>query len=70
MKMTLTIIQILVSVSLIGLILLQNSKGGLARGVSTGGYHTKRGAEQIIFNATIVLAVIFFLLAVSSVMIQ
>jgi protein translocase SecG subunit len=70
MKTTLTIIQILVSISLIGLILLQNSKGGLAQGVATGGYHTKRGAEQMIFATTIALSVIFFLLAVVSVMIQ
>lgn len=70
MKMTLTIIQIFVSASLIGLILLQNSKGGLAQGVSGGGYHTKRGAERVIFGTTVVLVVIFFLLSVGNLMVK
>jgi len=50
------------------LILLQNR--GQSLGASFGGdssfYRSKRGAEKIVFNATIVLAVVFVLSVVLS----
>ena len=63
--MILTYIQIAVSVLLIGAILLQQRGTGLSSTFGGGGmeYSTKRGAEKIIFYATIVLAILF--LAVS-----
>ncbi len=60
--MFLSIAQIIISVALIVLILLQERSSGLS-GVFGGGetqfYQTRRGLENIIFIATIVLAVIF-----------
>lgn len=63
--------QIIVSVLLIGVILLQQKGTGL--GASFGGsgqiYRSKRGLERILFWATIVLAVIFSLTAVANLII-
>ncbi len=64
----LSIVQILVSLALISLILLQSSKGGL--GSSFGGgemFRTKRGAEKLVFSSTIVCAVIFLITALLNV---
>ncbi|MDO8520814.1 MAG: preprotein translocase subunit SecG [bacterium] len=57
-------IQIVVSVLLVGLILLQRSGaelgGAFGGGDGSGGtLYTRRGFEQVLFIATIVLAVIF-----------
>ncbi|MEK7194983.1 MAG: preprotein translocase subunit SecG [Patescibacteria group bacterium] len=54
-------IQITSAVLLIITILLQQKGNGLGStfGGSGGEYSTKRGAERVIFGATIVLAVIF-----------
>ena len=57
-------IQIVLSILLIGGILLQQSEAGLGGAFGGGdgfssGHHTKRGGEKIIFNATIVVAIIF-----------
>lgn len=58
----LNIIQIASAVLMIGSILLQQREGGLSTVFGGGGAiaHTRRGVEQYIFNATIILAVIFF----------
>lgn len=64
---TLLIIEIVVSVILIALILIQSGDAGLA-GVWTGGgetFHAKRGVEKIVFVATIVSAVVFVGLALA-----
>ena len=59
-------IQIVLSILLIGRILLQQSIAGLGGAFGGGdgfssGHHTKRGAEKIIFNTTIVVAILFVL---------
>jgi preprotein translocase subunit SecG len=61
MKTTIYILQIVVGVLLITLILIQQKGSGLgmAFGGSSAIYRTKRGAEKIIFRATIVFAVLF-----------
>lgn len=68
MKNTLYILQIVISVLLIGAILIQQKGTGLGAGF--GGtstvYRTKRGAEKTIFYATIVLSVLFLLSAIVS----
>lgn len=64
MKTALLIIQLVISIVLIGLILLQNSKGGLTSGVSAETYRTKRGAEKIIFYATIASGIIFLIISI------
>jgi len=63
--------QIVVSLLLIGVVLLQQKGTGL--GASFGGsgqiYRSKRGLERILFWATIILAVIFSLTAVANLII-
>lgn len=56
------IAQLVVAVLLIAAILMQNRGTGLSGvfGGSSGVYRTKRGVEKALFNATIVLAVLFF----------
>jgi preprotein translocase subunit SecG len=71
MNIVFLIIHILVAVGLIGLILLQNSKGGLGGGLGSGEmYRSKRGAERIVFIATIVLAGIFFITSIINLLIR
>lgn len=71
MKMAILVLHILISVALIGVILLQSSKGGLGSAFGGGQmYRTKRGAEKLIFNATIVLAVLFLITSVVNVMLR
>ena len=62
----LDIVQILVSVLLIAVILLQQRGGGLS-GVFGGEgsvYATRRGIEKGIFIATIILAALFIIISV------
>jgi len=63
------IAQIVVAISLIISILLQNRGSGLsaAFGGNFGGYHTKRGMEKFLFYGSVILAVAFVVLAVVSV---
>ena len=55
--------QLIVSALLVVSILLQNRTSGLSVGGSSSGgvQTTKRGAEKVIFNASIVFAVLFVL---------
>lgn len=67
----LTILEIILAVFLIGLILLQSSKGGLGGGLGSGEvYRTKRGAEKLVFTATIVTAALFLFVAIWSVAVR
>jgi len=64
----LKISQIVVAVLLMTAILLQSRGAGLS-GVFGGGgsiYRTKRGIEKTLFISTIVLAVLFFAIAILS----
>ncbi|MFN8524947.1 MAG: preprotein translocase subunit SecG [Chloroflexota bacterium] len=65
----LNIVQILISVVLIGVVLLQTRGSGFSATFSsdTSIYRTRRGVERTLFNATIVLAVLFVLISVLSV---
>lgn len=70
MAHTLSIIQIVLSVLLIGGVLLQQSEAGLgsafgADGMSMGKY-TRRGFEKTLFRATILIAVLFGVSAFAS----
>lgn len=57
------IIQVVVSILLSILILAQNKEGGLSAFMGgMGGFQaTRRGAEKVIFNLTVILGVIFIL---------
>jgi len=59
----LLIVQIIIAILLVVVILLQVKGVGLGSTFGGGGefYKTKRGVEKVIFTATIVLAVLFFL---------
>lgn len=58
---TLSIIQIVLSLILIGLIIIQSKGTGLgtAFGGDMGFYGTKRGAEKMLFVFTIIISVLF-----------
>ena len=59
------IIQIIISVALIAAVLLQTKGAGLGGifGGQTAVYKSRRGVEKTLFNATIGLAVAFFVFA-------
>ena len=61
------IIQIVLSILLIVVILLQQRGSGLggAFGGDSSVYSTKRGVEKILHTATIVLAILFFAVSVT-----
>lgn len=65
--MIIPILQIIVSVALVTLIVLQQRGGGMSGlfgGDSGGVYQTRRGLEKIFFTGTIILAIVFVGLAV------
>lgn len=65
MKMALLGLHLLVSMTLITLILLQTSKGGLGSAFGGGAmYRTKRGAERVVFIATFVFSFLFLITSV------
>ncbi len=71
MKPVLLILQVVVSISLIGLILLQNSKGGLGSAFGGAeGFRTRRGAEKIVFTTTIVVAVLFLATSIANLLLR
>jgi protein translocase SecG subunit len=64
MKSLLPYVQIILSVLLVGAVLLQRT--GAQVGGAFGGsdnlssaYHTRRGFEKVLFSATIVIAILF-----------
>ena len=71
--MALNIAEIVVSVALIAVVLLQERSagaGGLFGGGSGSSYQTRRGFERIIYWATLVLAFIFGALAVANLLVR
>lgn len=67
MNTILTIIHLLVSAGLIGLILLQSGQGGLGTTFGAAeGYRTKRGAERAVFIGTIVLGILFLTTSIAT----
>ena len=72
MTLYLNIVQIIVSVALIALAVIQSRSAGLGRmfGSDSPIYRTRRGVEKTVFNVTIVLAVVFFITSLLSVLLQ
>jgi preprotein translocase subunit SecG len=61
--------QVVISVALIGIVLLQTRNSGL--GSSFGGdsiYKTRRGLDRTLYQMTIVLAVLFAVISLASVL--
>lgn len=69
MTISLQIIQIILSITLIVLVLLQAKGGGLGSifGGDGGVYRTRRGLEKTIYQATIGLSILFFVLSLLTV---
>ena len=65
MTVAINIIQIIVSLTLIGILLLQMKGEGLGGifGGDSSVYHQRRGLEATLFNLTVVLATIFLILS-------
>lgn len=70
MNQAYAITQIILSVLLVVLILLQAQGTGLGSNWTGGGetYHTRKGVERIVFVATIVGVFLFILLSIASLM--
>lgn len=65
MKQALTIFQMIVSVVLIGLILIQARGTGFGRsGLGGGGSFTRRGLEKLIFRSTFVFVALFLIISI------
>jgi preprotein translocase subunit SecG len=67
----LSIAQIILGVVLIVVVVLQSKEaglGGLTGGDSGGVFRARRGVEKVLFNATIVLSVMFFALSIITVL--
>lgn len=71
MTVVFLILQIVLSITLGALILLQSSKGGFGGGYGGGeSFRTKRGAEKVVFTSTIVVAVLFLITSLVNVAIR
>lgn len=62
------VIQTILAAALIGAILLQNRGAGLGSAWGGGGelYITRRGVEKLLFRSTILIAVVFVLVSLAS----
>jgi len=72
MKVYLNIAQIIISVALVAIILLQVRSGGMGGvfgGTETAVYKTRRGVERTLFNITVGLSIAFFLITIFNVII-
>lgn len=71
MKNIVLLLHIIFSIALIGLILMQTSKGGL--GSAFGGesfYRTKRGAERAVFYLTGIVAFLFLVTSIVNLVVR
>lgn len=70
MSTYLNLAQIVISIALIAVILLQtkgSALGGMFGGSDSSIYRTRRGLEKTVFNVTIGLSIVFFFLALLNV---
>ena len=72
MTVYLNIVQIIVSIALIVLTVMQSRGAGLGRmfGGDSSIYRTRRGVEKTMYNLTIILAIVFFLTSLLNVILQ
>jgi preprotein translocase subunit SecG len=72
-KTYLYLAQIVIAIAITVLVLLQAKDAGLSSmfgGGDMGVYKTRRGVEKTMFNSTIVLGVMFLLLALASALVS
>jgi preprotein translocase subunit SecG len=68
----LDLIQIVISVALVILILIQSKGSGMGSlfgGGDSGVYTTRRGVEKTLFNLTVVVSLVFFLISTLNVIV-
>jgi preprotein translocase subunit SecG len=67
----LNIIQLIISIALIALLVMQAKGGGLSKMFGGEGsvYRSRRGVEKTVYNLTIVLVVVFVIVSVTSVVV-
>lgn len=72
MTLAIQILQVLLSVTLITLIMIQSEGSGLGGSLFGGGevYHSKRGIERTLFIFTIVVAVFFIFSSIGNVVLS
>ncbi|HEY67950.1 MAG: preprotein translocase subunit SecG [Chloroflexi bacterium] len=73
MEVYFNIAQIIISVALIAVILLQirsSGLGGVFGGTESAIYRTRRGIERTLFNVTIGLSIAFFVITIINVIIS
>jgi len=72
MQVYLNVAQIIISVALVIVILLQVRSGGMGGvfgGTETAVYKTRRGVERTLFNITVGLSVSFFIITILNVIV-
>jgi len=66
--------QVVLAIILTGLVLIQQGEGSLGAAFggdsSVSGFRTKRGAEKVIFNITIVVSVLFVVSAIVALLVK
>lgn len=70
MKTVFSVLQIILSVLMIVVVLLQQKGSGLgsAFGGASTVYTTRRGVDKLLFNATIVIAALFLIISLAAVL--
>ncbi|HEU5090590.1 MAG TPA: preprotein translocase subunit SecG [Roseiflexaceae bacterium] len=63
MELALYIALMIISVTLIFLVVLQGRNAGLQSNAASSIYRTKRGLEKTVYQATIVLGVVFLIMS-------
>lgn len=68
MKSVLTILQVVFAVLLVVAVLLQQRGSGLGSAFGGGGnvYTSRRGVDKILFQITIIISILFFAVAIAS----
>ncbi|MBN1263002.1 MAG: preprotein translocase subunit SecG [Candidatus Pacebacteria bacterium] len=62
MKTFFMILQLIFSLALISLVLLQAKGSGLTKSLNeSGAYHSKKGVEKLVFVSTIAMATLFLI---------
>jgi preprotein translocase subunit SecG len=72
MKLVLSLAQLVLSILLIIVILLQQKGAGLGAAFGGSGmvHATRRGVDKVLFNATIVITVAFLLISLAAVLVK
>ncbi len=66
MNQVVLIVQIIISLLLIGAIVIQVKGGGLSRGIMSGNSFSRRGFERLVFRATFVLCAVFLVISTAT----